>query len=91
MEGAYILLVVGSGAAGFLVRGRISVAAARTVLAAGVVAIALGILTLQLVLAGKLPFWTGGMTAVVLLALGGLLFPFGLAAGWSRGTPGSTA
>jgi hypothetical protein len=82
MEGAIVLLAVGSATAGFVLGGRIGGTAARSILTAGVAAIALGTLAILLVSAGWLSVWTGAVVTVVLLALGGLLLPFGLAACW---------
>jgi hypothetical protein len=51
---------------------------------AGLLAAALGILTIVLVLAGWFPFWSGALSVVILLAFGGLLLPFGLTASLRR-------
>lgn len=80
MEVAFVLLIAASAAAGFLLGRRIGATTARAVFVAGLLAAALGILTIVLVLAGWFPFWIGAFSAVILLALGGLFLPFGLTA-----------
>jgi hypothetical protein len=86
VEIAFLLLIVASAAAGFLLRRRIGATTVRAVLGAGLLTAALGILTIVLVFAGWFPFWIGALFAVILLAFGGLLLPFGLTACLSRRT-----
>lgn len=80
MEVAFLLLIVTSAAAGLVLGRRISATTARIVFVAGLLTAALGFLTIVLVFAGWFSFWIGALSAVILLALGGLLLPFGLTA-----------
>jgi hypothetical protein len=84
LEFGFLLLVAASALLGFVLRRLVSPIVTRTLMLAGVLGVALGILGLTA--SGRSPFdaLTGGLIAAVLLGLAGLVLPFALVVRWSR-------
>ena len=80
MELLFLVLVAASAGAGFILRGRVHSVVRRGVLAMGLGALGLMLVTMGLVLVGWWPFHTlaAGVAALVLLAVAGLTLPFAL-------------
>lgn len=87
MELGFLAIVLGSAAAGWLLRPFVSRAVARVILGLGAAALIVGVGTLWLMTGGALPIrWGGARVTLVSLVAAALLFPFGLSASYGRRT-----
>jgi hypothetical protein len=86
VEFGFLLLVAVGALLGFALRRRVSPIVTRALMTAGVLGVVLGLTILGLTVARLSPFGslTGGLIAVVLLGLAGIVLSFAVVVRWSR-------
>ena len=86
MELGFLSMIALSAGLGLALRSVVSATVARAVLVVGLAALIVGVGTLGLTAAGRSPFGSlaGGLIAVGLIGVAGLVVPFALAVCWGR-------
>ena len=84
MEFAALLIAVGSGAGGVLLRKYVSATVGRRLFVSGLGLVLLGCASFGFAYAGWISTWTAAGVALAFFMTGIVVLPLGLALGWTR-------